>query len=316
MTIKWGNHAYKGNPQFSQEGSTLVIVNDDDGDKGSWIGWYKDAFQSGDEFKVVGEWKVGTVNVVWQFDDGSYGGQPISAPDEVVKIPSKVKRLRLDGRLWGKAGRATFDIDLIPSDGSQPPPPPETEFELVQFPETAEAGAFTLFWTEREKDDIYEVYRSVDGGEAVMLGVTTALYFDTELLLEHIGSELCFHVAVGDATTPSGCLEVAPRQYEKPFVPERGAGTPVSGYLFKTDLYASLPENAPILSIFNGAEAGNAAGAPVTGYLDGRWLKLWVGSPEYVVREPIPCEELPGGCDEDEAEAFVTMQEEARVDSN
>jgi hypothetical protein len=143
----WRAYVYAGDPQFSRTADSLVIRNDSRDDRGSWFAYWDGAITAGEQYLVAGDWPEATGQVLvpfWQngrFQTSFY----ITAPGQVITVPSNVDRMRLDCRLWSEIGTAEFSGMIIEpyEEPIDPGPDPAEPLPVPAAPIHQQARAVT-----------------------------------------------------------------------------------------------------------------------------------------------------------------------------
>ena len=258
---------------------------DCDGDsRGVWKTIYTlDPERTYSTLDLVGEWTEGRVRVRVFDDLGTPGPRyDFDSPDDVVpiNIPSDAVGVQI------RCVRNPNGIATFCEIGLEEPKPDVEEIYLVNFPETAEVGAFTLFWDGPDGMK-YNVRLQVLNGEWSDLATTYGKYIQYTIPGGDVGKthtlEVSYSDEIGEVLTKTeGVMDIVNKSYPLPAVPDTES-IKFSGWLFGSDLCLSLPPDAPILAIFENTAFGDAAGAPVFGEINGRTGWFNVGSPEYLV---------------------------------
>ncbi len=131
--LTFRHHTYSGNPLFIQDQNALTIINDDEADRGSWIGRYQGELIPGELFTLAGSWgEIGACALVFELEDETYLTINNAAPGQFFTVPVGAILMRLDARLWRTVGVARFEnLDLLPY---AEPPEPEPEIEGLPVP--------------------------------------------------------------------------------------------------------------------------------------------------------------------------------------
>ena len=134
MLTNWKSHCWQGPCQFERTDETFIIKNDASNCRGGWICYADEAICPGDQFLLNGSYQLGYISAIWYHDKEYISGQHIE-PGEPFAAPEDkdVNRIRVDLRLWGQEGIATFsEISL---ERYTPEPEPEPELDLfLQVP--------------------------------------------------------------------------------------------------------------------------------------------------------------------------------------
>jgi hypothetical protein len=126
MLPNWKSHCYHAPVQFEQIGRTLTIINDAPDSQGSWIAWHNHPIHPGRRFQLLGSHDGGHIKIRFFRIQTDYLHGCTLEPGETFTVPPGAALLRVDCRLWGEQGRATFQnihlVDLPPQKNLSPRP--------------------------------------------------------------------------------------------------------------------------------------------------------------------------------------------------
>ena len=120
------SHCYVAPVQFDRIDEALIITNDAENSRGTWLAWWDTVVTPGQKFQLLGTHDGGQIWVLYFLTQADFYHAEIIEPGQVFEIPEYVTMLRIDLRLWDEQGKAIFQ-DINIKEYVEPDPEPEPD---------------------------------------------------------------------------------------------------------------------------------------------------------------------------------------------